>query len=236
MKPTTKPSTASKNHHDMDYDESFSDNADMDEDLSFRTLDSMTMHLSTARKPKHPSTIVGNGFSFYKIAATGELNDERIRSWHSTTASCSDASSDTYYSISETEDFDGIGILSSSIADIATTSKSSFLAAMTSSKNAEHDKIKIDQYSLNNGSNDSLGSCLASPNRQALNLNSSMGRSGRISPRNTQSLGKKISSKEAPFLKSAPDLSCVHSVVSPNMTTFPSPASATATNKTLLDH
>lgn len=223
----------------MGYDESFSDDADMDEDLSFRTLDSMNIHSSAAltAKPKHPPIIVGNSLSFHKITAAEKLDDERIRSWHSTTASCSDASSDTcYYSISETEDFDGIGILSSILAARARTSTSSFLEAMTSSENAEHDNLKIDEYSLSKGSNDALGSCIASPNRQALNLNSSMGRSGRISPRNTQSLNNKISSKEAPFLKPAPDLSCAYSDVSPNMTAFPSPASATATNKILLDH
>jgi hypothetical protein len=233
MKQVSSASTGCNSHNEMDYDDSLGDTSDMDEDLSFRTLDSMNIHRIITRKPKHPSIIVGHGFSFHKTTPSEELNDECIQSWHSTTASCSDASSGTYYSVSEIEDSDGIGAFSfaTSIAAQSMASNSSFFVAMTSSENAEHDKCKIDHFSHSNGCIDD--SSTVSPNRQALNVNISSGRFGRISPRKTLRFDTKVTTHEAPILKPVPDLSCVYSFGSSNMTAFPGFAFASAVDKEL---
>lgn len=212
MDPTLIP-TLDEHKANGDASWSFSDVGEMDEDLSFRTLDSLSFHHQTTEKRKNPSTSFGQSASPSKTNASGHSCDDYVLSWHSATASCSDLSSGTGCSFSETQDFDDFWAFSSSTAATGSTARIIPPASLGSSEKVQRHDSYIYQGPLGSGSRKQY--CVVSPNRHAINHDC---QTARISSHQCLRVEPAPTLAETPALKPMPDICCAESIVAPNMT------------------
>jgi hypothetical protein len=213
MDPKTLIPTPHENEAGADESFSFSDVGEMDEDLSFRTLDSLSFHHQTTEKRKNPSTSFGQSASPSKPNTSGFSCDDYVLSWHSATASCSDLSSGTGCSFSETQDFDDFWAISSSAAATGSTVRIIPSASLASSEKVQRHDSYLYQGPFGKGSRKKY--CVVSPNRHAINH---VCQTARISPHPCLRLDPMPTLSEAPALKLIPDLHCAESIVVPNTT------------------